>query len=65
MLLPTPRHAMLPCWLLCCCTHAGNRDIAACIPSFLTSIMRPKEVPDAILKLSGTTFVQAVEVGGG
>ncbi|KAG2423269.1 hypothetical protein HXX76_015419 [Chlamydomonas incerta] len=40
---------------------AGNRDIAPCVPSFLTCIRNPKEVAEAILKLSGTTFVQAVE----
>ncbi|GLC54208.1 hypothetical protein PLESTB_000835000 [Pleodorina starrii] len=40
---------------------AGNRDIAPCIPSFLTCIRKPKETPEAVLKLSGTTFVQAVE----
>ncbi|PNH03367.1 [NU+] prion formation protein 1 [Tetrabaena socialis] len=40
---------------------AGNRDIAPCIPSFLSCIRKPKETADAILKLSGTTFVQAVE----
>lgn len=43
---------------------AGNRDIAPCVPSFLTCIRNPKETAEAILKLSGTTFVQAVEVRG-
>ncbi len=42
---------------------AGNRDIAPCIPSFLSCIRKPKETAEAILKLSATTFVQAVEVG--
>eukprot|EP00201_Polytomella_parva_P021393 CAMPEP_0175048820 /NCGR_PEP_ID=MMETSP0052_2-20121109/6407_1 /TAXON_ID=51329 ORGANISM="Polytomella parva, Strain SAG 63-3" /NCGR_SAMPLE_ID=MMETSP0052_2 /ASSEMBLY_ACC=CAM_ASM_000194 /LENGTH=1151 /DNA_ID=CAMNT_0016312937 /DNA_START=110 /DNA_END=3568 /DNA_ORIENTATION=+ len=40
---------------------AGNRDIAACTSSFLTCIQKPKEVPDSIIKLSATTFVQSVE----
>lgn len=42
---------------------AGNRDIAPCIPSFLSCIRKPKETAEAIIKLSATTFVQAVEVG--
>ncbi|KXZ51764.1 hypothetical protein GPECTOR_11g208 [Gonium pectorale] len=40
---------------------AGNRDIAPCIPSFLSCIRKPKETADAIIQLSATTFVQAVE----
>ncbi|GIL45196.1 hypothetical protein Vafri_2513 [Volvox africanus] len=40
---------------------AGNRDIAPCIPSFLSCIRKPKETAEAVIKLSGTTFVQAVE----
>ncbi|KAG2490532.1 hypothetical protein HYH03_010927 [Edaphochlamys debaryana] len=40
---------------------AGNRDIAPCVPSFLLCIKKPKEVADSVIKLSGTTFVQAVE----
>ncbi|KAG2447603.1 hypothetical protein HYH02_007524 [Chlamydomonas schloesseri] len=40
---------------------AGNRDIAPCVPSFLSCIRNPKETAEAIIKLSGTTFVQAVE----
>jgi elongation factor 3 len=36
----------------------GNRDIEPCVPSMLSCIAKPQETPDAITKLSGTTFVQ-------
>ncbi len=36
----------------------GNRDIEPCVPAMLSCVVRPLEVPDAIAKLSGTTFVQ-------
>lgn len=39
----------------------GNRDIEPLVPALMSCIARPAEVPDTITKLSGTTFVQAVE----
>lgn len=45
-----------------CFKLQGNRDIEPCVPSMLSCIARPAEVPDAITKLSGTTFVQVTAV---
>mmetsp|Transcript_21751 Transcript_21751/g.37084 ORF Transcript_21751/g.37084 Transcript_21751/m.37084 type:complete len:1030 (-) Transcript_21751:648-3737(-) len=47
--------------LAACFKLQGNRDIEPCVASMLSCIARPIEVVDAITKLSGTTFVQAVE----
>lgn len=39
----------------------GNRDIQPCVDDFLACISRPAEMAAAVVKLSGTTFVQQVE----
>lgn len=39
-----------------------NRDIEPLVPDMLSCIQRPAEVPETIVKLSGTTFVQAIEM---
>jgi elongation factor 3 len=40
------------------CASVGNRDIDPFIPSLISAIARPAEVPDCVHKLSATTFVQ-------
>lgn len=40
------------------CASVGNRDIDPFIPSLISSVARPAEVPDCVHKLSATTFVQ-------
>lgn len=49
--------------MLLACATAGNRDLEPNIPSLVSCIARPDEVPDVIAKLSATTFVQAMEDG--
>ena len=43
------------------CAVVGNRDIEPFIPSMVSCIARPTEVPDCVHKLGATTFVQSVE----
>jgi elongation factor 3 len=43
------------------CASLGNRDVDPFIPSLISAIARPAEVPDTVHKLSATTFVQTVE----
>jgi elongation factor 3 len=47
--------------LTICCGAVGNRDIEPFIPSLVSCIARPEEVPDCVHKLGATTFVQAVD----
>lgn len=47
--------------LLACCYTAGNRDLEPHVPAIVSCIARPAEVSDVVAKLSGTTFVQAME----
>ena len=47
--------------LLACCYTAGNRDLEPHVPAIVSCIARPGEVADVVAKLSGTTFVQAME----
>lgn len=39
----------------------GNRDIEEFVPELVDCIVKPTQVPDCIYKLSGITFVQAVQ----
>ena len=44
------------------CYHlVGNRDIEHLVDDLLHCVARPEEVSDVVVKLSATTFVQAVE----
>jgi len=43
------------------CAVVGNRDIEPFIPSMVSCIARPTEVPECVHKLGATTFVQSVE----
>lgn len=39
----------------------NNRDLEPCVPAILSSIARPAEVSETIIKLSALVFVQAIE----
>ncbi|KAI8468023.1 MAG: elongation factor EF-3 [Monoraphidium minutum] len=44
------------------CYHlVGNRDIEHLVDDLLHTVARPEEVSEVVLKLSATTFVQAIE----
>ena len=43
------------------CFTVQNKDLAPFIPSLVSCLARPSEVPECVHKLSATTFVQAVE----
>ncbi|KAK9829689.1 hypothetical protein WJX72_007361 [[Myrmecia] bisecta] len=43
------------------CNVVGNRDVEGFTPTLISFMARPSEACDAIIKLSATTFVQAIE----